>query len=147
MLLTELLATYVEKRLKGKSENTVRLYRHSINSFAKTVNTQPQLEHLTDENIERHMWRVVRNGRSPATANKDHGQLTALWRFASHNRMVDTWPNVRTMQEVERVPMGWLPDECDALFRAAKLEPGMISVVKASLWWECLLRVLLESGE
>lgn len=147
MLLTELLARYIDKRLKGKSANTIRLYHHSINSFAKTVAATPELLHLTDENIERHMWRVVRNGRSPATANKDHGQLTALWRFASHNRIVDTWPNVRTMQEIEHVPLGWLPEECVDLLNAARAQHGVIGSVRASLWWECLILVLFETGE
>lgn len=147
MLLTELLDLYIDKRLKGKSPNTIRLYRHSIRSFGLTVMRQPRLDDLTDDNIERHMHRIVRSGGSPASANKDHGQLTALWRFASHNRLVDTWPNVRTMQEVERVPMGWLPDECLALLSAARAEPGVIATVKAGLWWECLLLVLLETGE
>jgi integrase len=147
MLLVELLELYVSKRLKGKSPNTIRLYHHSINSFAKTVGVAPRLEHLTDENIERHMWRVIRNGRSIATANKDHGQLTALWRFASHNRLCETWPNSRAMDEPERVPMGWLPEECDALLKATRMEPGMVGTVKASLWWECLVQVLLETGE
>ena len=147
MLLTALLELYISKRLKGKSHNTIRLYHHSINSFARTIGTEPELAHLTDDNIERHMWRIVREGRSVATANKDHGQLTALWRFASHNRLCDTWPNVRTMDEPERVPLGWLPEECELLLNAAKSEAGTIGLVKAGLWWECLLRVLFETGE
>jgi len=147
MLLTELLSLYVSKRLKGKSPNTVRLYRHAIRSFAITLSRQPTMADLTDEEVERHMWRIVQSGGSPASANKDHGQLTALWRFASHNRMLDTWPNVRTMQEVERVPMGWLPGEVHRLFAAIKLEPGTIGTVKANLWWEALILVLLDTGE
>lgn len=147
MTLTELLESYITKRLKSGSTNTVRLYRHSIRSFEKTLGRQAKLDDLTDENIERHMWRIVNSGGSRASANKDHGQLTALWRFASHNRMTETWPNVRTLQEVEHVPLGWMPDECLRLIESARLEPGAINGVRASLWWECLLLVLFETGE
>lgn len=147
MLLTELFEVYRAKRLKAGSKNTVRLYFHSINSFSKTLNKQPAVEDLTDDNIERHMWRIVNLGGSPASANKDHGQLTALWRFASRNRYTETWPNVRTLPEVERVPMGWMQDECERLLQSARLEPGKINTAPAKLWWECLLLVLFETGE
>lgn len=147
MKLTELLDRYISKRLKGRSANTIRLYKHSINSFALTLGKTPVLSDLTDDNIERHMWRIVQKGGSPASANKDHGQLTALWRFASHNRIVDTWPNVRAMQEVERVPMGWMPDECNRLLASARNEAGFIGTVLARVWWEALICVLLDTGE
>lgn len=147
MLLKELLDAYIQKRLKGKSPNTTRLYRHSINSFARTIGHEPELVDLTDDNIERHMWKIVQRGGSPASANKDHGQLTALWRFASNNRIIDTWPNVRTLQEVERVPMGWLPDECNQLLQSAACEGGFIATVPARIWWESLIRILLDTGE
>jgi integrase len=147
MKLTQLLDAYINKRLKGKSKNTVRLYKHSISSFSRTIGREPEMSDLTDDNIERHMWRIVQKGGSPASANKDHGQLTALWRFASNNRMVNTWPNVRTMQEVERVPMGWMPEECNRLLAAARNEGGFIGTVPARIWWESLLKVLFDTGE
>jgi len=147
MKLTQLLDQYIEKRLKGKSKNTIRLYKHSIASFGRTLGREAEMSDLTDENIERHMWRLVQKGGSPASANKDHGQLTALWRFASNNRIINTWPNVRTMQEIERVPMGWMPDECNRLLTAARNEGGFIGTVPARVWWEALLRVLLDTGE
>lgn len=147
MTLTELLELYVAKRLKAGSPNTLRLYRHSIKSFGKTLCKTPELSDLTDDNIERHMWALVNNGGSPSSANKDHGQLTALWRFASHNRLTETWPNVRPLKEIERVPLGWLPCELDRLFSAVEREAGFIGKTPARLWWSCLLNVLLETGE
>lgn len=147
MKVIDLLSQYIAKRLKGKSANTVRLYNHSIKSFSRTIGREAELSDLTDDNIERHMWRIVQKGGSPASANKDHGQLTALWRFASNNRMIGTWPNVRTMQEIERVPMGWMPDECNQLLAAARNEGGFVGPVPARIWWESLLKVLLDTGE
>jgi integrase len=145
--LGDLLESYIAKRLKSGSPNTIRLYRHSIRSFEKTLGATAKLTDLTDDNIERHMWIIVQRGGSPASANKDHGQLTALWRYASHNRMVETWPNVRTLVEPERVPMGWMPDDLNRLFAAINSLNGVIWTVEASLWWRSLILVLLDTGE
>lgn len=147
MLLTELLSLYTLKRLKACSHNTLRLYNHSIKSFAKSLCRTPELADLNDDAIERHMWAIVNRGGSPASANKDHGQLTALWRFASHNRMVDTWPNVRTLPERERVPMGWMPEELERLFTAIDAERGMIGPIPSKIWWYALINLLLDTGE
>jgi integrase len=147
MTLEELLTIYIAKRLKSGSPNTIRLYHHSIKSFGKSLCKTPELADLTDDNIERHMWALVNAGGSPSSANKDHGQLTALWRFASHNRIMDTWPNVRPLKEVERVPLGWMPEELDRLYNAIEREGGFIGTTPARLWWKCLVNVLLETGE
>ncbi|XZE35839.1 tyrosine-type recombinase/integrase [Pirellulaceae bacterium SH501] len=145
--LQELLSAYIKKRLKAGSPNTLRLYKHSITSFEKTLEKVAQLNDLTDDNIERHMWAIVGRGGSPASANKDFGQLTALWRFASHNRMIDTWPNVRPLPEPERVPLGWIQEELDRLFTTIAQQKGVIWTVPASIWWRSLLLVLLDTGE
>jgi integrase len=147
MLLEELLNLYVSKRLRAASPNTLRLYRHSIGSLAKSIGREPTLDDLNDETIERHMWRIVQNGGSVASANKDRGQLIAIWRFASEKRMIDRWPDVRAMPEPERVPMGWMPDEIHRLFEAIGRQQGKFAGVPCSLWWSSLIRVLLDTGE
>lgn len=138
---------YSEKRLKGCSANTLRLYRHSIKSFEKTLGRPATTDDLTDDNMHKHMWRLVDEGRSRATANKDCAQIGAMWRFANRNGIVSNWPNTRLLQEPERVPMAWLPDEIDRLFDAIEREPGFVCGVPARLWWKCLVNVLLETGE
>ena len=95
MYLIDFFETYYRpQRLLGKSENTNRLYRMSISSFGKTVITKPTLADLTDANVIKHMQRLLDNGRSPATANKDRSQLLTLWRHAHRLKLVDSWPNV-----------------------------------------------------
>ena len=147
MLLTELLKQYTEKRLRGGSPNTVRLYRHSITSFQKTIGHRPTIDDLTDELIEKHMWRLVSDGGSPASANKDRSQLTCLWRWASRKGIIKTWPDVAILKEPEQIPMGWLPDEVASLLEACRQTQGMLGNVKSSVWWESLFRGLLDSGE
>jgi site-specific recombinase XerD len=147
MTLDDLFSLYVRKRLRMRSPNTVRLYKHSIAAFEKTLGRKATTDDLTDDNVELHMTRVVDSGLSVASANKDLWQLGAIWRFANRNRLCDTWPNVQLYPEPERVPMAWLPDELDRLFASVKQEDGTISGAPASLWWKTLLNVLLDTGE
>lgn len=147
MTLNELFEIYVAKRLRGCSSNTIRLYKHSIAAFTKSLGHETTLNELTDENIQRHMWRLVDEGRSRATANKDCAQLCAIWRFANRNNLISSWPSVRKLQEPERVPLGWLPHEIDKIFESIDREPGRVSTAPAKLWWKCLLLVLIDTGE
>lgn len=147
MTLDELFAIYSRKRLRMKSPNTVRLYQHSIAAFEATLGRTATTDDLTDDNVEEHMHRIVQSGLSVASANKDLWQLGAIWRFANRNRLCDTWPNVQTYPEPERVPMAWLPHELDRLFESVAEEDGTISGAPASIWWKSLLSVLLDTGE
>ncbi len=147
MLLTELLELYIQKRLRSGSENTIRLYRHSIKSFALTVAKIPSLDDLTDDNVERHLWRIVGEGGEPESANKDRGQLNALWSFAHDKGLIATKPDNRPLNEPEHIPLGWLPEELARLLDACANQKGTISEVQACLWWSALVNVLLDTGE
>lgn len=145
--LSDLLNLYAAKRLKAASPNTLRLYQHSLRSFARTLGRTATLADLNDDDIERHMWRIVNGGGSPASANKDRGQLIALWRFAFDRRMVNELPDNRALIEPERVPMGWLPEELHKLLNTIEKLDGWICNVPCALWWRALVHVLLDTGE
>jgi integrase len=147
MLLTELFQQYRNKRLRAGSVRTLTLYEYSIRSFGISLGHDATTDDLTDDNLEMHMWRVVNEGKSKATANKDYYQLVAMWRFAHRNRLVDAWPHVRKIPEPERVPIGWLPEELNKIFVSIAREEGHIANAPASLWWRALINVLLDSGE
>lgn len=147
MTLEELFERYRRKHLRGKSPNTVRLYGHTIRSFAKTLGRTPTIDDLTDDAIEDHMWRVVDDGRSPASANKDRSQLICLWRWAAERGWLDRFPDVPAMQEPEQVPLGWLPNEIDDLLRACDTEPNAVGDVPGPVWFGALVRILLDTGE
>jgi integrase len=147
MTLTDLLDLYCKKRLRLASPHTLRLYRHSIKAFEKTLNRTATTLDLTDDNLEEHMHRVVSSGLSIASANKDHAQITAIWRFANRNRLCDTWPNVMLYPVPQRVPLGWMPEEIERLQDAIRTETGTIFGAPACLWWRTLILVLLDCGE
>lgn len=148
MLLIDFFEThYKKRRLFGKSKETVRLYRISINSFGKTLGRRPTLADLTNDNVMEHMQRVIDNGRSPATANKDRSQLLTLWRFACQLKMVADWPDVPELKEPERTPEAWLDHEARKIFEVISKEKGHFDSVPRSLWWRTLLLIFIDTGE
>jgi len=147
MTLSELFELYERKRLRGKSANTIRLYRHTIRSFEKFLKRTATVNDFDGDLIEDHMWQIVKRGGSPASANKDRSQLIALWKFAAERRIVDKFPQVQPMREPEHVPLGWMPDELARLFKSASMEPLPIGDVPGNLWFTALLRVLADTGE
>jgi integrase len=147
MTLEQLFDVYKNKQLRFKSENTVRLYRHTLKSFSLTLGRTPTIHDLDSDVIELHMERIIRKGGSPASANKDRGQLLALWRFAAAKRIVEQWPTIAMMKEPEIVPMGWLANEAASLLSACDKAVGHIAEVPARLWWSGLVSVLLDTGE
>lgn len=138
---------YRPQRLLGKSESTVRLYRYSIRSFSATVKTEPTLDHLTDQGVIDHMQRILSDGRSPATANKDRAQLLAIWRHAFRLGLVDRWPSVPQLREPERTPHAWLPEELSSLFATISKLDGNYGSVPQSLWWQALVMFGLDTAE
>jgi len=147
MTLQDLFQLYRSKRLRFRSDNTLRLYNHTLNSFGRTLGRVPTIDDLSNDAVADHMSRVTRDGRSPATANKDRSQLLALWRFAATHRIVDHWPDVQSMREPEIVPMGWMPDELAAILASARGMTGTVVDIPASVWWESLIRCLVDTGE
>lgn len=138
---------YRSRRLRGKSDNTVRLYRLSIRSFAKTLGHDPTLEDLTDDNVSRHMQRVIDNGRAKATANKDRSQILAIWRYAAQKNKINRWPDVLEEIEPVRVPKAWTREDLEQLFAEAYRQPGYFGSVPRSLWWQAILMICLDTAE
>jgi integrase len=145
--LTELFDLYRTKRLRFRSENTTRLYHHTIRSFGRSLGREPTIDDLTNDAIQSHMADVISWGNTPQTANKDRSQLLALWRYAATHRIVDRWPDVLAMPEPEIVPMGWMPEELAAIFAACDRQRGLVAGRQAGLWWSTLFRVLVDTGE
>lgn len=140
-------SVYRVKKLWGKSENTVRLYRLSIRSFEKTLGRDALLSDLTNENVMLHMQRVISLGRSRATANKDREQLLVLWRHAFRAKLVNDWPDVPKAIEPIRTPEAWMAEDLDALLHAARTQPGKIGAAPAGLYWETMIRLCLDTAE
>lgn len=147
MSLDELFATYAAMRLLGRSEANRHQYRVTVSRFAKHLGRTPTIADLTDLNVATLMQTMLDKGRSPATCNKARDHLTAMWRFASRHRLIDTWPEVKSVPEPERVPVAWTVEELDALLGVIADLEGAIGGTPAADWWTALIMVLWDTGE
>lgn len=146
MLLSEFFEQiYRPKRLRGKSENSVRLYRLCVRQFSRTLVKPAELQDLNEANVLRHLSR--RGTVAVATRNKELAELTAMWRLASQMGLLTTWPDIRPEDEPQREPIAWLADELQRLLRQLRSQTGDIGGVPAWLWWMGMVRVILDTGE
>lgn len=147
MQLDELFATYSALRLLGRSEGNRHQYKVTISRLARHLGRPPLVEDLTDINVSALMQGLLDRGRSPATCNKVRDHLTAIWRFASRHRIIDTWPEVKAVPEPERIPVAWTVEELEVLLAAIAGVDGKIGGTAAADWWTALILVLWDTGE
>ena len=146
MLLSEFFdSIYLPRKLRGKSERSVALYRLCISQLAKTLGKDPELADLTEDNVLSHLAR--RSQVAPATRNKELAEITAMWRLASQRGLLSTWPELKPEPEPERAPIAWMPEELQRLLDAAAKLGGKVGDVPAWIWWSALIRTTLDTGE
>jgi integrase len=138
---------YRPQRLRGGSDETVRLYRNSLANFRKFLGRGPRLSDLTDETIGALMSWTIGRGKSPRTANKFRDQLLALWRAACRKGWLKVWPDVEALREPEKIPRAWTPTQLSRLFAECNAQTGKICGVPAGLWWRTLHDVGWDTGE
>lgn len=149
MNLSELFEDYFAPlRLRGKSENTTRLYRCTLRSYEKFLGRAATVEQdLDDLQIARFLAKRSRE-RSPYTAERERNQIVSLWRFASDRRIVDSRPCVPPASRLpERIPSVWSPDQLRNLIAVAGATPGLVGDAPAGIFWRALIATLYESAE
>jgi integrase len=148
MRITDLFESqYRIKKLRGRSQNTVRLYRICFRHLARTLGREPLLSDLTDEIIKKHLQRLLNEGRSKATVNKERCSIVAVWRYACQKGFVDAWPDVPKQKEPERTPIAWMQTDVRKLIHACENTQGTVGKCPAGLFWGTLVRVCLDTGE
>lgn len=146
---------YEPLRLRGRSDNTRRLYRTTFNNFERYLQRAPLVADLTDDTVTRFLdwFRRLGKGRSPCSVNKERNNLLAIWRFACRRVGPDKsplrseWPNVEPDIEPQDDPVAWLRHELAALFLAISKLAGRVGRIDASLWWLAVHSVIWDSGE
>lgn len=138
---------YKPKRLLGRSENTFRIYRVTIQKYANWLGRTPMLSDLTDDNLAKFVNSLNERGQSIHTAERDMSALMALWRFAHRTGRHPDYPTVQKPKCPDTVPDAFTREELSKLLTAAKLTKGDYAGVPAGLWWESLLRTILDSAE
>jgi site-specific recombinase XerD len=147
MTLSHFLETvYVPLRLRGRSENSVRLLRHAVRQFSRFLRREAMLADLDDLVVSQYL---AARGRtlSPYSVERERCGILALWRLAADRRLVDVRPCVQAELLPERTPRAFTGAELRSLFLAAGAEPGFVGPVPAGTFWLALVAALFESGE
>jgi len=146
MLLTDFFElTYIPRKLRGKSDGSVRLYRLCLMQFARSLGRPPSVDDLTEDNVLLHLSK--RSDVAAPTRNKELSQLLALWRYACQRKLLSDWPDIQPETEPERVPIAWMPGELARLIATAETIGGRVGDVPANAWWSALIRIALDTGE
>lgn len=147
MTILEFFETvYSPLKLRGRSENTRRLYRCTISSFKKFLKRDPALSDLTDLTLARFLTYRA-SIRSGFTAEKERTQLCSLSRFAFERRMIEVNPCVPPAPLPERIPSAWTVDQLRSLMAACGRQKGFIGKTPAASYYSALVAVLWESAE
>jgi integrase len=138
---------YAPLRLRSRAKRTKQLYETTLRTFAKYLGRQPMLRDLNNDEVNKYLAWFRDLGRSPYSTNKEHANLTAIWRYACRRKLLDEWPDVEREKQPRKAPMAWLEHELQAIFSACDKEPGLLCGVPAGMWWRGLLLTLYDTGE
>ncbi len=140
--------TYTPRKLVGKSENTLRLYKVTFTHFDRFLGRKALLQDLNDDTVSRYLqWRISQAEISPHTVAKDRSQLLAVANFAAKKRFIPEFLDVQLIAVPNDPPQALTVAQLGELFGAAGAESGLICDIPAGLWWESFLRLGFETGE
>lgn len=147
-----LLADYYHEiyhplRLRGRSQNTDRLYRSSIAAYSRSLGRAATLDDLDDILVARHLEALQNAGKSPATVEKERCQILAVWRHAHRRGLVSRWPDVPPAPVPLPIPLAWQQDELSRILAAADQTRGSYCGVPAGRWWVALILIIWDTAE
>ena len=137
---------YRPLKLRGRSQNTVRLYGCTIRSFSRWLRTEARLSDLTDLSVSAFLEKRCVEC-SPYTAEKERTQLLCLWRFACDLNLLQDRPMVQQAPLPDVVPKAWTIEEMQSLFRAARYTREPVGDVPGRIYWPALISVCWETAE
>jgi integrase len=145
--------TYRPLKLRGRSQQTVRLYDNLFIQFSRWLAAEgiadaAGIEHLDELLLARYLEHRAAS-RSPYTAEKERTQLLALARLAWERRVpgIERMPTCPPSVLPDRVPTAWTAEEMQRLFAAAGQAAGAVGTIPASQWFSAAIQLAYETGE
>lgn len=149
-------SVYRPLRLRGKSQNTIRLYEATFSSMRRVLGREPTLADVGDDlALTRYLEMLAsvrskktRRPLSPYTIEKQRTQLLALSKLA-FDRGILTGPRVVVAPEPlpERTPEAWGHEEMCRLFAAASRHPGRIGTRRVCDLMPAIIAFIYDTGE
>lgn len=138
---------YKPLRLRSRSENTVRLYHHTIRAFSRHLRRDALMSDLNDLTVSAYLASMSERGLSPYTVAKERSQLIAIWNFAARKKVIDHFPDVAQEKLPEIAPMAWIDDQAKKILEVCAKQEGYIDCVPAAKWWSTLHLVMWDTAE
>jgi integrase len=147
MLLSVFLDTvYVPLRLRGRSDETIRLLRHAVRQFSLWLGHDATLDDLDDLVVSRFLAaRAVK--LKPLSVSRERSGLCSIWNLAHRRGLVRCAPCVAPELVPERIPRALTTAELGRLWIAAGNATGWVGPIHSGVWFRALLGALFYSGE
>lgn len=145
-LSTFLVTVYVPLRLRGRSQESVRLLRHAITQFSRWLGRDAVLEDLDDLVVSQWLTAMAEK-KSPNSVARERSGLLAIWNLAQGRGLVKLRPSVAAELIPQGIPRAFTAAELGRLAESAGFASGWVGPVPASTFFRALIAVGLESGE
>jgi integrase len=138
---------YEVLKLAAATPGTIENYITALNHLRDfRGGRDPLLQELDEEMVAAAMGKLLKDGRSPATANSFRRHIMAIWRYAKKRGFVADIPEVLPFKQPKRLPRAKLIAEIGRILQAAAREPGTIGEIPARWWWTALVLVIYDTG-
>jgi integrase len=145
-LETFLTTVYVPLRLRGRSQESVRLLRHAITQFSRWLGRPATLKDLDDLVVSQWLAAMAQK-KSPNSVARERSGILALWNLAQGRGLVKLRPTVAPELVPQSVPRAFTTDELGRLAASAGVAAGWIGPIPAATFFRALIAVGLETGE
>jgi len=147
MLLSVFLDTvYVPLKLRGRSEETIRLLRHAVTQFSRWLGHDATLDDLDDLVVSRFLAHRATTLK-PLSVARERSGLCAIWNLAQRRGLVRCAPCIAPELIPERIPRALTAAELGKLWIAAGNATGWVGPIHSGVWFRALLGALFYSGE
>lgn len=147
MMLTTFLETvYVPLRLRGRSQESVRLLRHAVTQFSRWLGRDATLEDLDDLTVSQWLAAMGQK-KSPNSVARERSGILAIWNLAQGRGLVKLRPTVSPELVPHSTPRAFTEDELNRIAACAGRASGWVGPVPAHVFFRALVAVGLETGE
>lgn len=143
---TFLTTIYIPLKLRGRSQESVRLLRHAINQFSKWLGRPATLEDCDDLLVSQ--WLMKRAEKlAPESVARERSGILALWNLAQARGLVKLRPCVAPELVPEKTPRALTEEELQRVYDVATRLTGWVGPIPAKVYFPALIAVLFYSGE
>lgn len=145
-LLVFFTTMFCPMRLSNAAEKTKSKYGIAIRHLKRHLGREPLVSDLNDETIIGCLTNRQESGNTPGTVNGYRGKFVCLADYAFRKGLLPETFDIPKLKEIRRRPNTLSEEQMDALIAAAKVTPGMIGALPASLFWSALVLVLYDTA-